>query len=74
MHVELVDSTGMVLGGTTVATDAPDTNWHKATASFTANATVMRAKMNLWFEGSGVIDLDMVSLFPPIPGRTGPVV
>ena len=38
--------------------------WHKAAVSFTANATVMKAKMNVWIEGNGVIDLDMISLFP----------
>ncbi len=64
MHVELVDSTGKVLGGTTVNADASGTVWHKVAGSFTANETVMKAKMNLWFEGTGVIDLDMISLFP----------
>jgi alpha-L-arabinofuranosidase len=27
-------------------------------------ATESKARMNIWFEGNGVIDLDMISLFP----------
>lgn len=64
MHVELVDSTGKFLGGTTVVPNETGIVWHKIAASFTANATVMKAKMNIWFEGYGIIDLDMISLFP----------
>jgi len=64
MHVELVDSTGKFLGGTSVTPNETGISWHKATASFNANETVLKAKMNIWFEGNGVIDLDMISLFP----------
>jgi alpha-L-arabinofuranosidase len=64
LHVELVDSTGKFLGGTTITPDETGDAWHKIAASFTANETVLKAKMNLWFEGNGVIDLDMISLFP----------
>ncbi|MDB5275400.1 MAG: alpha-L-arabinofuranosidase [Ferruginibacter sp.] len=64
MHIELVDSTGKFLGGTTVAPNEAGSEWHKTAASFTANETVLKAKMNIWFEGNGVIDLDMISLFP----------
>ena len=64
MHVELVDSTGKLLGGTTVTPNEAGNDWHKIAANFTANETVLKAKMNIWFEGSGIIDLDMISLFP----------
>lgn len=64
LHVELVDSNGKFLGGTTVTPNETGEEWHKIAASFTANETVLKAKMNLWFEGNGVIDLDMISLFP----------
>jgi len=64
MYVELVDSNNNVLGGTTVVPNEAGIVWHKIAASFTTNATVMKAKMNIWFEGNGVIDLDMISLFP----------
>lgn len=64
LHIELVDSSGKFLGGTTVVPNEQGNAWHKIAASFTANETVLRAKMNIWFEGNGVIDLDMISLFP----------
>jgi alpha-L-arabinofuranosidase len=32
--------------------------------SFSATATEPKAKLNIWFEGSGTLDLDMISLFP----------
>lgn len=64
MYVELVDSIGNILGNTVITPTQTGQNWHKATANFTANATVMKAKMNIWFEGNGEIDLDMISLFP----------
>jgi alpha-L-arabinofuranosidase len=64
LHVQLLDSLNNVLGETVVTPNETGDAWHKATASFTANATVMKGKMNIWFEGNGVIDLDMISLFP----------
>lgn len=64
LHIELVDSAGKFLGGTVVAPIETGDTWHKIAASFTANETVLRTKMNIWFEGNGVIDLDMISLFP----------
>lgn len=63
LHVGLMDSTGKILGSTSV-TPGQKTEWSKATASFTSNATELKAKMFVWFEGTGVIDIDMVSLFP----------
>ncbi len=64
LHIELVDSTGKNLGGTAVGLTESGNGWHKAKASFNANETVLKAKMNIWFEGNGIIDLDMISLFP----------
>jgi alpha-L-arabinofuranosidase len=64
LHIELVDEKAGVLGATVLNLTETGEGWHKAKASFTANATVMKGKLNLWFEGNGVIDLDMISLFP----------
>lgn len=63
-HLELVNEKGENIGGTTIATTANGDQWKKATASFTATTTVLKASMNIWFEGDGTLDLDMVSLFP----------
>lgn len=64
MYIELVNDKSESLGGTTLSSTATNGEWIKETASFTANATEQKAKFNIWFEGDGVIDLDMVSLFP----------
>lgn len=38
--------------------------WKKYTASLTASSTDPKAKLNMWFEGTGIVDADMISLFP----------
>ncbi len=53
VHVELIDSTGKILGSTSLTPNDNSAGWHKAEASFTSDATVMKANMRLWFEGTG---------------------
>ncbi|MFI5205622.1 MAG: alpha-L-arabinofuranosidase, partial [Candidatus Paceibacterales bacterium] len=64
LYVELVSEKGDVIGSGIFRPDQTDDAWHKGEMSFTATATEPKAKMNIWFEGSGVLDLDMISLFP----------
>jgi len=64
LHAELVDSTGKVLGSGVLLPELTNNQWQSQEVSFTANETVQKAKFNLWFEGDGQIDLDMISLFP----------
>ena len=64
LHVELIKDDGQSIGSAVLTPEANDTAWHKQGVSFVSTDTAMRAKMNLWFEGDGIIDLDMVSLFP----------
>jgi alpha-L-arabinofuranosidase len=64
MYVELINEKGESIGDTTITTMGTGNAWKKASASFTARATVQKASMNIWLEGDGTIDLDMVSLFP----------
>jgi alpha-N-arabinofuranosidase len=64
LHAELVDSTGKILGSTVLVPETTDGKWKKQSVTFIANETVSKAKFNLWFEGSGQIDLDQISLFP----------
>ena len=62
IRIELVDASGKVIGETTL--NPTGSEWKKYTASFTATQTEQKAQLNIWFEGKGVIDLDMISLFP----------
>ncbi|MGY0036682.1 hypothetical protein [Pedobacter sp. NJ-S-72] len=64
LHAELVDSIGKVLGSAVLVPEGSDGKWKKQSVTFIANETVNKAKFNLWFEGSGQIDLDQISLFP----------
>jgi alpha-L-arabinofuranosidase len=64
MFIELVNEKGENIGGTSITTASAGDEWKKITANFTATATVPKASMNIWFEGDGTLDLDMVSLFP----------
>jgi alpha-N-arabinofuranosidase len=62
LHVQLVSPDGNVLGETTVSPSALE--WKKYTSSFKATATEPKAKLSISFEGKGIVDLDMISLFP----------
>lgn len=64
LHIELIDTTKQVIGDTVLSLTEAGDNWHKAAVSFHANETILKGKMNIWFEGNGTIDLDMISLFP----------
>jgi len=64
LHIELVDSSGRRIGKGEWLPEGSGTNWEKGKLSFTATATQAKAKCNIWFEGQGIIDLDMISLFP----------
>ena len=62
MRIELVKPDGEVIGSSTLL---PETEaWKRSQVSFPATATEQKAKLNLWFEGEGSLDLDMISLFP----------
>lgn len=62
MRIELVNQNKEVIG---TANLVPESDvWKKWTITLVANATASRAHLNIWFEGEGGLDLDMVSLFP----------
>ena len=62
IRAELVNPSGESIGTNTLATESSD--WKRYSVSFTANATEPRARLNVWFEGMGSLDIDMISLFP----------
>jgi alpha-N-arabinofuranosidase len=60
--IQFIDKNKKVLGETTIV---PISNeWKGYTAQFTATQTEAKAHLKITFEGSGTIDLDMISLFP----------
>ncbi len=64
LHLELVNCNGEIIGEGLLAPGTTGIDWTKQSVSFNAIATEPKAKFNIWFEGNGVIDLDMISLFP----------
>lgn len=64
IHVELINAKNEIIGSTVVKPAESGDTWKKAAASFISTATEEKAQCRLWFEGTGTIDMDMVSLFP----------
>lgn len=64
LHIELVNGNDEILGGDSLVVAATGNEWKKQRVRFTSKATELKAKMNIWFEGDGVVDVDMISLFP----------
>ncbi|MEY2917897.1 MAG: hypothetical protein RIS73_1611 [Bacteroidota bacterium] len=64
LHLELVSEKGETIGTGIFVPAKTGNKWLKGEANFTATATDNKAKFNIWFEGAGVIDVDMISLFP----------
>ncbi|MES1223091.1 MAG: alpha-L-arabinofuranosidase, partial [Bacteroidota bacterium] len=64
IFIELVNDRGASLGGTSLMLDATGDAWKKQSVSFNATDTALKATFNIWFEGDGLIDMDMISLFP----------
>lgn len=62
MRIELVSADGKQIGTATLVPG--DGAWSKYNVDFNATATDPKASLNIWFEGKGSIDLDMISLFP----------
>jgi alpha-N-arabinofuranosidase len=62
IRLELLGERGEIIGTTNLAPVSGD--WKRYTADFTSTATDSKARLDLWFEGKGSLDLDMVSLFP----------
>lgn len=64
LHIELLDSKNTVIGST-IKQVAPTANeWSKLATSFTATETEIKGQFRFWLEGTGILDMDMISLFP----------
>jgi alpha-N-arabinofuranosidase len=62
LHVELLDENDKVLATSAIALNGGD--WKEYSASLKPSSRAMKGKLNIRFEGKGVVDLDVVSLFP----------
>lgn len=64
LRFELISKGNKVIGQGSLVPEETKGSWRKQTASIYATDTDKGAKLTIWFEGSGKIDLDMLSLFP----------
>jgi alpha-N-arabinofuranosidase len=62
MRLELVNAKGQVIGKGQLIPEGNE--WKKYSVSFLSSETGPESKLNIWFEGKGALDLDMISLFP----------
>ncbi len=62
LRIELLSETGEKLGDALLSLKGKE--WKKYEASFVSSKTDLRAYLRIWFEGTGLVDFDMVSLFP----------
>lgn len=62
MTITLLDEAGKEIG--TAAVSPAGNSWQQYKATFTATATAPKARLLVQFSGPGIIDVDMVSLFP----------
>jgi alpha-N-arabinofuranosidase len=60
--IQFIGKDNTVLGETSVVPTSLD--WKEYTTQLTPTATEAKAKLRFTFEGTGVIDLDMISMFP----------
>ena len=62
LNIELVNAKDKKIGGASLTPNGDQ--WKKYHVSFTSTATEPKARLNIWFQGKGSIDMDMISLFP----------
>ena len=62
LRIELQNAKGESMG--TASLSPVGNEWKKYSVSFEATATEPKAKLTIWIEGQGSIDMDMISLFP----------
>ncbi|SFH34271.1 alpha-L-arabinofuranosidase C-terminal domain-containing protein [Pedobacter insulae] len=64
LFIELVNEANKPIGSGQLKLEGEANKWHKQSVTFKATEAAAKAKLNIWFEGTGFLDLDMISLFP----------
>ncbi len=62
LRIELVNEKGEVIGQSQLTPQGSE--WKLNKLSFKSSQTAEKAKLQVWFDGKGIIDVDMISLFP----------
>lgn len=65
LDIELLNAAGKVIGNSRLTPSSEITDqWKKDSVSFISTDSAWKGKFNIRFAGTGIIDLDMISLFP----------
>jgi alpha-N-arabinofuranosidase len=64
MHVEIINTKKEIIASGILSTVNTGEKWKKDRITLLTTDSAQRGKMRIWFEGTGVIDMDMISLFP----------
>ncbi|WP_121808887.1 alpha-L-arabinofuranosidase C-terminal domain-containing protein [Mucilaginibacter kameinonensis] len=62
LNIELHGDNGDIIGKAELM--PTDKEWNRYSVKFKSSATTPKAQLYVWMSGKGVIDLDMISLFP----------
>jgi len=62
LNIELHGDNGDIIGKAELT--PTDKEWNRYSVKFKSTATTPKAQLYVWMSGKGVIDLDMISLFP----------
>ncbi|WP_432328417.1 carbohydrate binding domain-containing protein [Mucilaginibacter sp. P25] len=62
LNIELHGDNDAVIGKAELT--PTDKEWNRYSVKFKSSATTQKAQLYVWMSGKGVIDLDMISLFP----------
>jgi hypothetical protein len=62
LKIEMVNSSGAVIGTALIANLSNE--WRTHIVSFIASDTAQKGRLNIYFQGKGIVDIDRVSLFP----------
>jgi alpha-N-arabinofuranosidase len=62
LNIELHGDNDAIIGKAELT--PTDKEWNRYSVKFKSAATVQKARLYVWLSGEGVIDLDMISLFP----------
>ena len=62
IRFQFIDEKGNAIGEISVSPNSKD--WKDYSANITVKTTEAKAKLKITFEGAGVIEMDMISLFP----------
>ena len=64
LHIELLSDKNEIIGQSAITTNTTEGSWKKIATNFIATKTVQKGKLKIWMEGTGNINMDMISLFP----------